>query len=72
MYGINLISHCHVVTKKISLKSLSLSKLREMDCTIALLQNHMEGIMPDGRMNKIADLQETKLLRLFGLTNVHY
>jgi hypothetical protein len=43
-----------------------------MDCTIALLQNHMEGIMPDGRMNKIADLQETKLLRLFGLTNVHY
>jgi hypothetical protein len=31
-----------------------------------------EGIMPNGRTNKMADLQETKFLRLSGLTNVHY
>jgi hypothetical protein len=30
------------------------------------------GIMPDGRINKMADLQETKFLGLFALTNVHY
>jgi hypothetical protein len=32
----------------------------------------IEGIMPEGRINKMVDLQETKFLRLFGLTNVHY
>lgn len=26
--------------------------------------------MPEGRNNKVADLQETKFLRLFGLTNL--
>jgi hypothetical protein len=30
-----------------------------------------EGIMPEGRINKIADSQEPKFLRRFGLTNVH-
>jgi hypothetical protein len=31
-----------------------------------------EGIMPEGRINKTTNLQETKFLCLFGLTNVHY
>jgi hypothetical protein len=31
-----------------------------------------EGIMPEGHINKMADLQGTKFLHLFGLTNVHY
>jgi hypothetical protein len=34
--------------------------------------NHFEGIMPEGCINKMANLQETEFLRLFGLTNVHY
>jgi hypothetical protein len=33
---------------------------------------YIEGIMPDGRINRITDLQDIKSLRLFGLTNVHY
>jgi hypothetical protein len=28
--------------------------------------------MPGGRINNMVDLQETKLFRVFGLTNVHY
>jgi hypothetical protein len=32
----------------------------------------IEGIMPEGRINKTTDLQETKFLSLFGLTNLHY
>jgi hypothetical protein len=32
----------------------------------------IESIMPEKCINKITDLQETKFLRLFGLTNVHY
>jgi hypothetical protein len=28
--------------------------------------------MPEGRINKMTHLQDTKFLRLFGLTNVHY
>jgi hypothetical protein len=32
----------------------------------------IEGILPDGRINKMADLQETKFLSLFGLTDVQY
>jgi hypothetical protein len=36
-------------------------------------QNYnIEGIMSEGRINKMTDLQDTKFLRLFGLTNVHY
>jgi hypothetical protein len=27
--------------------------------------------MPEGRINKLAGLQETKFLRLLGLTNIH-
>jgi hypothetical protein len=30
------------------------------------------GIVPEGHINKMTDLQETKFLRLLGLTNVHY
>jgi hypothetical protein len=33
---------------------------------------HPEGIVPKGRVNKMTDLQETKFLRLFGLTHMHY
>jgi hypothetical protein len=33
---------------------------------------NVKSIMPEGRINKITDLQETKFLHLFGLTNVHY
>jgi hypothetical protein len=33
---------------------------------------YIQGIMPEGRINKITYLQETKFLRLFGLTNEHY
>jgi hypothetical protein len=33
---------------------------------------NIEGIKPDGRINKKAVLQGTKFLRLFDLTNVHY
>jgi hypothetical protein len=33
---------------------------------------YIEGIKPEGRINKMADLQETKFLRLFGLINVYY
>jgi hypothetical protein len=32
----------------------------------------IQGIMAEGNINKMADLQETKFLRLFGLTNVHF
>jgi hypothetical protein len=32
---------------------------------------HLEGIMPEGRINKMTDLQETTFLRLFGLIDVH-
>jgi hypothetical protein len=40
--------------------------------TIAVYSdNHMEGIMPKGRIDKVAALQETEFLCLFGLTNVH-
>jgi hypothetical protein len=28
--------------------------------------------MPEGRINKITELYETKFLRLFGFTHVHY
>jgi hypothetical protein len=34
--------------------------------------DYTEGIMSEGRINKITDLQETKCLRLSGLTNNHY
>jgi hypothetical protein len=33
---------------------------------------YIESIMPEGSINKMTDLQETKFLGLFGLTNVHY
>jgi hypothetical protein len=33
---------------------------------------YIEGIMPEGRINKITDLKETKFLPLFDLTDVHY
>jgi hypothetical protein len=32
----------------------------------------IEGIMPERRINKMADLQQTKFLRLFFSTYVHY
>jgi hypothetical protein len=32
----------------------------------------IESIMSEGRINKMADTQGTKFLRLFGLTNVNY
>jgi hypothetical protein len=40
--------------------------------TIHFSSLHVEGIMSEGRISKMADLQETKFLRLFGLKNVHY
>jgi hypothetical protein len=33
---------------------------------------YIEGIMPEGHINKMTDLQVTKFLHLFVLTNVHY
>lgn len=38
----------------------------------ANFRQHIEDVIPDGRINKMADLQKTKFLRLFGLTNAHY
>jgi hypothetical protein len=43
-----------------------------MNLHICYCFSHIEGIMPEGRINKITDLQETKFLRLSCLTNVHY
>jgi hypothetical protein len=34
--------------------------------------NDIEGNMPERRINKMANLKESKFLHLFGLTNVHY
>jgi hypothetical protein len=33
---------------------------------------YIEGIMPEGRINKMTDLQETKFLRLYLFTDEHY
>jgi hypothetical protein len=35
-------------------------------------KSDIEDIMPDGRINKLTDLQATKFLHLSGMTNVHY
>jgi hypothetical protein len=43
-----------------------------LTCKCKWAEYHIKGIMPEGRMNKITDLWETKVLCLFGLTNVHY
>jgi hypothetical protein len=39
---------------------------------VLINRSTIEGIMPERRINKITNLQETKLLRLFGSTNLHY
>jgi hypothetical protein len=33
---------------------------------------HIEGLITEGSIDKMADVQETKFLRLFDLINVHY
>jgi hypothetical protein len=39
----------------------------------AVIRNiDIEGIMPEGRTNKMVDLQETEFIRIFGLAPVHY
>jgi hypothetical protein len=33
---------------------------------------HIDSIMPEGRINRVTDLQDTEFLHLLGLTYAHY
>jgi hypothetical protein len=64
------------VQYNIQLFKINIRKESEVSGKFWILHNEkfydfFKGIMAEGRINKMADLQETKFLRLFGLTNVH-